>query len=69
VCRHDRNAGDFHQWIYYDLLYVRHMSPLLDLKILFFTVVTLGGKRSVPLAWLIGEREAPLGVVERVEAA
>ncbi len=69
VCRHDRTTGDFHQWIHYDLLYVRHMSPLLDLKILFFTVVTLGGKRSVPLAWLIGAREPALGVVEGVEAA
>ena len=26
VCRHNRAAGDFHQWIEYDLLYVQHMS-------------------------------------------
>jgi lipopolysaccharide/colanic/teichoic acid biosynthesis glycosyltransferase len=56
VCRHDRSTGDFHQWIYYDLLYVRHMSPWLDLKILAFTFVTLGGKRPVPLTWLIPAR-------------
>ena len=27
VCRAERSAGDFHQWIHYDLLYVRNMSP------------------------------------------
>jgi lipopolysaccharide/colanic/teichoic acid biosynthesis glycosyltransferase len=32
VCRHDRSAGDFHQWIEYDLLYVQHLSLWLDLK-------------------------------------
>ena len=53
VCRHDRKAGDFHQWIYYDLLYVRHMSPLLDLKIVIATILTLGGRRPVPLRWLL----------------
>jgi lipopolysaccharide/colanic/teichoic acid biosynthesis glycosyltransferase len=53
VCRHDRDEGDFHQWIYYDLLYVRHMSPWLDLKILTATVITLGGRYSVPLSWLL----------------
>jgi lipopolysaccharide/colanic/teichoic acid biosynthesis glycosyltransferase len=44
VCRHDRDAGDFHQWIEYDLLYVRHLSALVDLKILTATILTLGGK-------------------------
>ena len=53
VCRHERATGDFHQWIYYDLLYVRHMSPWVDLKILFATVITLGGKGHVPLSWVI----------------
>src|SRR5262249_32960587 len=24
ICRNERGAGDFHQWIYYDLMYVRH---------------------------------------------
>jgi lipopolysaccharide/colanic/teichoic acid biosynthesis glycosyltransferase len=53
VCRHDRSSGDFHQWIYYDMQYVRHMSFLLDLKIVIATVITLGGKGHVPLSWMI----------------
>ena len=53
VCRHDRANGDFHQWIYYDLLYARHVSLWLDLKILAATVVTLGGRGHVPLSWMI----------------
>jgi lipopolysaccharide/colanic/teichoic acid biosynthesis glycosyltransferase len=47
VCRHDRASGDFHQWIEYDLLYVEHVSFLVDLRILIATVLTLGGKRPV----------------------
>ena len=58
VCRHDRKAGDFHQWIYYDLLYVRHLSPALDIKILIATVLTLGGRRPVPLSWLLDATDA-----------
>jgi lipopolysaccharide/colanic/teichoic acid biosynthesis glycosyltransferase len=58
VCRHDRKAGDFHQWIYYDLLYVRHVSPWLDLKILIATVLTLGGRRPVPLSWMLDAADA-----------
>jgi lipopolysaccharide/colanic/teichoic acid biosynthesis glycosyltransferase len=57
VCRHDRSVGDFHQWIYYDLLYVRHMSPLVDLKIVLATFVTLGGKWSVPLDWILARQK------------
>jgi lipopolysaccharide/colanic/teichoic acid biosynthesis glycosyltransferase/carbonic anhydrase/acetyltransferase-like protein (isoleucine patch superfamily) len=53
VCRHDRSIGDFHQWIYYDLLYVRNMSFLVDIKIVLATIVTLGGKWSVPLDWIL----------------
>jgi lipopolysaccharide/colanic/teichoic acid biosynthesis glycosyltransferase len=57
VCRHDRSSGDFHQWIEYDLLYVRHRSWWLDLKILAATILTLGGKAGhVPAAWLVGKR-------------
>ncbi len=56
VCRHDRGVGDFHQWIYYDLLYVQHMSALVDLKIVLATIVTLGGKWCVPLTWIIPKR-------------
>jgi lipopolysaccharide/colanic/teichoic acid biosynthesis glycosyltransferase/carbonic anhydrase/acetyltransferase-like protein (isoleucine patch superfamily) len=53
ICRHDRDKGDFHQWIYYDLLYARHMSLWLDIKILAATVATLGGRGHVPLSWMI----------------
>jgi lipopolysaccharide/colanic/teichoic acid biosynthesis glycosyltransferase len=56
VCRHDRQAGDFHQWIHFDLLYVRHMSFGLDLKILLATIWTRGGKDHVPLRWMIRDR-------------
>jgi lipopolysaccharide/colanic/teichoic acid biosynthesis glycosyltransferase len=57
VCRHNRGEGDFHQWIHYDLLYVKHMSPLVDLKIALATVLTLGGKLCVPLTWIIPARK------------
>jgi lipopolysaccharide/colanic/teichoic acid biosynthesis glycosyltransferase len=57
VCRHDRSTGDFHQWIYYDLLYVRNMSLLVDLKIVLATIVTLGGKWSVPLDWILSRNK------------
>jgi lipopolysaccharide/colanic/teichoic acid biosynthesis glycosyltransferase len=53
VCRHERQHGDFHQWIYYDMQYVLHMSFWVDVKILVATVVTLGGKGHVPLSWII----------------
>lgn len=53
ICRHERSAGDFHQWIYYDMLYVRHMSWWLDLKIMVATVLTLAGRWNVPLSWMI----------------
>lgn len=53
LCRGRRDSGDFHEWVYYDILYVRHRSLWLDLKILVGTVITLGGRRSLPLSWLI----------------
>lgn len=53
ICRNERGAGDFHQWIYYDLLYVRHMSVWLDVKIVLATILTLGGRWSVPLHWIL----------------
>ena len=53
ICRHDRSSGDFHQWIYYDLLYVDHMSPWLDLKILVATALSLGGRFPVPLSRIL----------------
>lgn len=58
VCRHNRSEGDFHQWIAYDTLYVRHHTFLLDVKILLATVFTLGGKWNVPLTWMLPNREA-----------
>lgn len=51
ICRDERSGGDFHQWIYYDLAYVRNFSIWLDLKILLATLITLGGKWSVPYEW------------------
>lgn len=57
VCRHDRAHGDFHQWIYFDTLYVRHRSLLLDLRILLATVFTLSGRWAVPVSWLIPARQ------------
>ena len=54
VCRdEDRSHGDFHEWIYYDIAYVRNFSVWLDLKILLVTIITIGGKWSVPLSWLV----------------
>lgn len=55
LCRGSRDAGDFHEWVYYDILYVRHRSLWLDIKILIGTAVTLGGRRRLPLSWLIRE--------------
>ncbi|MBN1345166.1 MAG: sugar transferase [Phycisphaerae bacterium] len=57
ICRHERSAGDFHQWIYYDMLYVRHLSPWLDMKILVSTLTTFGGRWPVRLSWLISPRK------------
>jgi lipopolysaccharide/colanic/teichoic acid biosynthesis glycosyltransferase len=57
VCRHNRSAGDFHQWIEYDLLYVQHLRFWLDLKILAATILTLGGKAAhVKASWLVSSR-------------
>lgn len=53
LCRTRRAEGDFHQWIFYDLAYVRNLSFWLDLKILFYTVWTMGGRHPVPLSRLI----------------
>jgi lipopolysaccharide/colanic/teichoic acid biosynthesis glycosyltransferase len=56
ICRHNRAAGDFHQWILFDILYVRHLSPMLDVKILLATLATAGGRWSVPLSWLLSDQ-------------
>ncbi|MDZ7630064.1 MAG: sugar transferase [Gemmatimonadaceae bacterium] len=57
VCRKDRENGDFHQWIHYDLLYVRNISFRLDLMILAATILTLGGRRPVPLRVMISPKK------------
>jgi lipopolysaccharide/colanic/teichoic acid biosynthesis glycosyltransferase len=59
ICRHDRAEGDFHQWIHYDLLYVRHMSARVDLKILLYTVLTGGGRKSVKSEVILGKQSEP----------
>lgn len=57
ICRsRDRSKGDFHEWIFYDMTYVRHFSIWLDLKILLATVFSLAGRWQVPLTWLIPQR-------------
>ncbi|MBN1512278.1 MAG: sugar transferase [Phycisphaerae bacterium] len=60
VCRSDdRSGGDFHEWIYYDIAYVRHFSLWLDFRIVIATITTLGGKWSVPLEKLIRTPHGP----------
>jgi lipopolysaccharide/colanic/teichoic acid biosynthesis glycosyltransferase len=56
VCRKDRASGDFHQWIHYDLLYVRNVSFRLDTMIGFATIFTLGGRKPVPLRLMLGRK-------------
>jgi lipopolysaccharide/colanic/teichoic acid biosynthesis glycosyltransferase len=56
VCRRDRATGDFHQWIHYDLLYVRNVSFRLDIMIFAATLFTLGGRKPVPLRLMLGRR-------------
>jgi lipopolysaccharide/colanic/teichoic acid biosynthesis glycosyltransferase len=56
VCRHDRELGDFHQWIHYDIEYVRNYGLLVDLKIVLATaLVTVGGIRHLPLSWILAK--------------
>jgi len=56
ICRSDHGGGDFHQWIYYDILYTRNQSVWLDVKILLATLWTVGGRRSVSCVKLLGSR-------------
>lgn len=56
ICRSpDRTAGDFHEWIFYDIAYVRHFTIWLDFKIILATIVTRGGRRSMPMSRLVPE--------------
>jgi lipopolysaccharide/colanic/teichoic acid biosynthesis glycosyltransferase len=73
VCRHDRHKGDFHQWIYYDLLYVQNQSFWLDIKILAATLVSMARRSHVPLSWLLppeayGERRTTTRVGRRADS-
>ncbi len=66
ICRDQRSEGDFHQWIAYDILYVRNLSFWLDIKILVATALTLGGLWNVPPNWLVRQergfpRQSPDG--------
>jgi lipopolysaccharide/colanic/teichoic acid biosynthesis glycosyltransferase len=58
ICRSDREFGDFHQWIHYDIQYVQNQSLWLDVKILLATALTAGGRWSVPDRWLLGSAAA-----------
>jgi lipopolysaccharide/colanic/teichoic acid biosynthesis glycosyltransferase/acetyltransferase-like isoleucine patch superfamily enzyme len=53
VCRAERSAGDFHQWIHYDLLYVRNQSFLVDLRLVAATCITLVTGRRIPASWVL----------------
>lgn len=58
ICRNEREFGDFHQWIHYDIQYVQNQSLWLDIKILVATALTAGGRWSVPDRWLLGSAAA-----------
>jgi len=62
VCRSDdRSEGDFHEWIYYDIAYIRNFSIWLDVKILLATVLTLGGRWSLSESSLIPDDRSDPG--------
>jgi lipopolysaccharide/colanic/teichoic acid biosynthesis glycosyltransferase len=52
LCRNSQGEG-FHEWIHYDILYVRHFSIWLDAKIVLATLLSLGGRRRVNVARLV----------------
>ena len=53
ICRSKRSSGDFQQWIYYDMLYVKNPSIWVDLRIIIATLLTLGGWWSTPLPLIL----------------
>jgi lipopolysaccharide/colanic/teichoic acid biosynthesis glycosyltransferase len=75
VCRDERTKGDFHQWIEYDSMYVRHMSWAVDLRIILATIWTFGGagrvpyERIIPNARIAAKALAPLQDATQVRAA
>ena len=64
ICRSDNGGGDFHQWIYYDILYARKQSLWLDVKIRLATLWTMGGRRSVSCVKLLGPRANGNGALQ-----
>lgn len=64
ICRHHRQKGDSHQWIYYDVLYLLNMSFSHGIKIMALTLVSFARAGAIPLSWMLapekyGERGAP----------
>ncbi len=57
ICRSERSLGDFHQWIHFDILYVRTASYWLDLQIIIWTFLSLGGRRPVPVSRLLPQHK------------
>jgi lipopolysaccharide/colanic/teichoic acid biosynthesis glycosyltransferase len=55
VCRAERASGDFHQWIHYDLLYVRNVSLMVDVRLVFATIMTLATGKRIPASWVLPE--------------
>ncbi len=55
ICRDNRAGGGFHQWIFYDLAYVKNFSIWLDIKILIATLLSLSGHWTIPISWLINQ--------------
>ena len=53
VCRSERAVGDFHQWIHYDLLYVRNLSLAVDLRLIAATCATLATGRRIAPTWIL----------------
>lgn len=57
VCRSKRSSGDFQQWIFYDMLYVKNLSIWVDLRIITATILTLGGWWSTPLPLVLSAKQ------------
>ncbi|NLX13673.1 MAG: hypothetical protein GXY44_08480 [Phycisphaerales bacterium] len=53
ICRDGPAHSGFHQWIYYDIIYVRNFSIWLDIKILLATLFSLIGHWPIQVSWLV----------------
>lgn len=69
ICRDRCCDGDFHQWIFYDITYVKHYSLWLDVRILLQTILSRGGRRRVLLARLIDTHDPDLSALATEPAA